>query len=132
MMTSDRVLASLKHQGVMLESGHGPVPNVVEAIAGEPVRDNWWFAPQSHRIFELTRSLRDSPDVLPCRLVNGKVTFVHRQCGRRSFVLRTDFPKKDLLRFESSTCGRVYTNDHNTVSQMGTERCQNRRRHAFR
>jgi hypothetical protein len=37
-MPRTRVLASLKREGVMLESGHGPVPNLVEFIAGEPVK----------------------------------------------------------------------------------------------
>jgi hypothetical protein len=96
MMTRDQVLASLKHQGVMLESGQGPIPNVVETIAGEPVRGNWWSHPRSHRIFELTRSLRDSPDVLTCRLVNGKVTFVHRQVWPALVRLANRFPKQRL------------------------------------
>ena len=39
-MTRNRVLAQLKREGVMLESSHGPVPNLVELIAGEPVRGN--------------------------------------------------------------------------------------------
>jgi hypothetical protein len=96
MMTRHRVFASLKRQGVMLESGHGPVPNLVEAIAGEPVRGNWWSHPQSQRIFELTRSLRDSPDVLTCRLVNGKVTFVHRQVWPALVRLANRFPQARL------------------------------------
>lgn len=96
MMTRNRLYASLKRQGVMLESGHGPVPCLVEAIAGEPVRGNWWSHPQSHRIFELTRSLRDSPDVLTCRLVNGKVTFVHRRVWPALVRLANRFPKQRL------------------------------------
>ena len=95
-MTRARVLASLKREGVMLESGHGQVPNLVEFIAGEPVKGNWWSHPDAHRIFALTRSLRDSPDVLTCRVVNGKVTFVHRRVWPALVRLADLFPKHRL------------------------------------
>lgn len=80
----------------MLESSQGPVPNVVELIAGEPVSGNWWSHPQSHRIFALTRSLRDSPDVLTCRAVNGKITFVHRRVWPALVRLAKLFPEDRL------------------------------------
>jgi hypothetical protein len=92
----NRVLAILKREGVMLESCQGPVPNLVELIAGERVKGNWWSHPLSHRIFELTRSLRDSPDVLTCRLVNGKVTFVHRRVWPALVRLANLFPQSQL------------------------------------
>lgn len=52
---------------------------MVEEIAGEPFRGSWWAHPMSHTIFAAIRSVRDDPDVLVCRLVNGKVTYVHRR-----------------------------------------------------
>jgi hypothetical protein len=90
------VLAILKREGVMLESGQGPIPNLVEFIAGEPVKGNWWAHPQSHSIFALTRVVRDSPDVLTCRLVNGKVTFVHRRVWPALVRLANLFPQSRL------------------------------------
>jgi hypothetical protein len=95
-MTRNRVFASLKREGVMLESCHGPVPNLVECIAGEPVKGHWWSHPQSHRIFALTRSVRASPDVLTCRVINGKVTFVHRRIWPALVRLANLFPKDRL------------------------------------
>jgi hypothetical protein len=92
----NRVLAILKREGVMLESSQGPVPNLVEFIAGEPVKGNWWSHPQSHRIFALTRLVRDSPDVLTCRLVTGKVTFVHRRVWPALVRLADQFPQSRL------------------------------------
>jgi hypothetical protein len=94
--TWNRVLAILKREGVMLESCHGPVPNLVEFIAGEPVKGNWWSHPLSHTIFALTRSVRDSPDVLTCRLVNGHVTFVHRRVWPALVRLANQFPPDRL------------------------------------
>jgi hypothetical protein len=80
----------------MLESGQGPIPNLVEFIAGEPVKGNWWSHPKSHLIFALTRLVRDSPDVLTCRLVDGKVTFVHRRVWPALVRLADLFPQSRL------------------------------------
>jgi hypothetical protein len=95
-MTRNRIHASVQREGVMLESSRGPVPNMVDLIVGESVRGNWWSHPQSHRIFALTRSVRDSPDVLTCRAVNGKVTFVHRRVWPALVRLANRFPKDRL------------------------------------
>jgi len=64
--------------GIALESARGPVPNLACAIAGEPIRGNWWSHPMSHEIYRLTMAVRESPEVLVCRLVGGKITFAHR------------------------------------------------------
>jgi hypothetical protein len=78
-MTSRRALALIRKHGVMLESARGPVPSLAETIAGEPVRGRWWSHPKGHEIFAATRAARDSDDVLVCRLIKGKITFVHRR-----------------------------------------------------
>jgi hypothetical protein len=78
-MTLRRALAFIRKHGVVLEAAHGPVPSLTELVAGEPVRGSWWSHPKSHEIFAITRAIRDSDDVLVCRLVKGKVTFVHRR-----------------------------------------------------
>jgi hypothetical protein len=72
-------LALVKRLGVSLESGKGPVPSFAALIARETIRGNWWGHPKSHQIFAATRAIRDSRDVLVCRLIDGKVTFVHRR-----------------------------------------------------
>ena len=65
--------------GVVLASAKGPVPNVAEAVAGEPVRGSWWGHKMGSEIFRSLNALGDSGDVLCFRLVAGKVTFVHRR-----------------------------------------------------
>jgi hypothetical protein len=77
-MTSRQALAFIRQQGVVLEAARGPAPSLAEIIAGEPV-GSWWSHPKSREIFALTRGIRDSDDVLVCRLFKGKVTFVHRR-----------------------------------------------------
>ncbi len=65
--------------GVVLESAPGPVPSLAEAIAGEPIRGSWWGQQKSHEIYRITRAIRACEDVLVCRLLDDKVTFVHRR-----------------------------------------------------
>ena len=78
-MTTDQALAFVREHGVVLEAAHGPVPSLTEAIAGGPVPGSWWSHPKSQEIFAVTRAIRDRDDVLVCRLIKGKVTFVHRR-----------------------------------------------------
>ena len=66
----------------MLASARGPVPSVAEAVAGEPIVGSWWSHPKAHAIFEalsLIDSLIDSKDIGCFKLVDKKITFVHRR-----------------------------------------------------
>jgi len=54
------------------------VPSLAQAVAGGAIKGSWWGHAKGHEIFWLTRAMRDSPDVLVCRLVGSKVTDVHR------------------------------------------------------
>ena len=71
--------ALLLERGVLLESARGPIANVAELVAGEPITGSWWSHPASHAIFDVINQLAGSPDVVRLRLVNGKVTLVHRR-----------------------------------------------------
>jgi len=73
------VMAKLIDEGVLLESARGPLPNVAELVAGEPIKGSWWGHHRGHEIFAELNVLADSPDVVRMRLVNGKVTLVHRR-----------------------------------------------------
>ncbi len=69
----------IARHGVVLASAKGPVPNLAEAIAGEPIRGSWWGHKKGAEIFDALGVVDDSPDVLCFRLVRGKITFVHRR-----------------------------------------------------
>jgi hypothetical protein len=79
MMSADAALAFIEKHGVVLVAGKGPVPRLVEAIVGEPIRGSWWAHPASHRIFAVLQALEASGELLPCRLIAGKGTLVHRR-----------------------------------------------------
>jgi hypothetical protein len=78
-MTTDQAIAFVRKHGVVLASGKGPVPNVAEAVAAEPISGSWWGHPEGRKIFRVLQHLRASPEILVCRAVGGKVTFVHRR-----------------------------------------------------
>ena len=64
--------------GVVLASARGPVPSVAEAIAGEPIIGSWWSHPKAQVIFDALSSIDDAEDIRCFKLIDGKITFVHR------------------------------------------------------
>lgn len=93
----EEIAALLIAEGVLLESARGPIPNVAELITGAPIRGSWWAHPQSHRIFTTINSLAESPDVARMRLVDRRVTLVHRRLWASLLRLETRFPPGALL-----------------------------------
>jgi hypothetical protein len=88
--------ALLEEHGVLLQSARGPIPNVAELVAGEPIRGSWWGDPAGHDIFAVLEHLTDSPDVVRCRLVQGKVALVHRRVWPALVRLADRFPAAAL------------------------------------
>jgi len=82
--------------GVVLEAGRGPRPNLAEAIAGEPIRGSWWKHKQGRSIFRATRAVRDCDEILVCRLIDGKITYVHRRLWPAIVRLANSLDKKTL------------------------------------
>jgi len=75
----DDISELLESEGVLLESAKGPIPNVAQLVAGEPIAGSWWAHRASHEIFAVINQLADSADVARTRLVNRKITLVHRR-----------------------------------------------------
>ena len=78
-MTPDEARAFVQQHGVVLVSARGSAPRLVEAIARETIRGSWWSHPQARQIFSVLNAVTDSGDVLVCRMVDGKLTLVHRR-----------------------------------------------------
>ncbi len=66
-----------EHGGV-LQSARGPVPNLAEQIAGEPIRGSRCGHPSGREICAVLNRLRASDDVVATRLIDGRVTLLHR------------------------------------------------------
>lgn len=97
-MNSRQALAYVRKHGVVLESAQGPVPSLAEAIAGGPIRGSWWGHPSGRLIFALSRAVRDSEQVLVCRVIQGKVTFVHQRLWPALVRLAPRLSKQSLAR----------------------------------
>ncbi len=95
-MTAQEALEFVRRRGIVLMSARGPVPSLAEAIAGGPIRGSWWAHPRSHLIYKLCETVSDSAEVVVCRLVDGKVTFVHRLAWPAVVRLSDRFPKERL------------------------------------
>ena len=95
-MTPAEALVFVSTHGLVLEAASGPVPSLAEAVAGAPIRGSWWAHPQGRQIFAVTRAIRDCSDVLVCRLVGGKITYVHHRLWPAVVRLAKRFPEADL------------------------------------
>jgi len=113
-MNSRQALAYIRRHGVVPEAARGPVPSIAEVIAGEPVRGSWWSHPKSHEIFAVTRTIRDSKDVLVCRLIRGKITFVHRRLWPALVRAAGRFPSDNL----SQVCEVHTSSGHHVTKEI--------------
>lgn len=89
-------LAFVARHGVVLASAKGLVPNVAEAIAGEPIRGSWWAHAKGHAIFAALNVIGDSPDVLTFRWLGDKITFAHRRVWPALVRLDTEIGRAKL------------------------------------
>ncbi len=74
-----RWVSFVEKHGIVMASAKGPVPSVAEAIAGEPIIGSWWSHPKGQVIFDALSEIDDDVDIRCFKLIDGKVTFVHRR-----------------------------------------------------
>lgn len=79
MKTVAQARAFVAAQGVVLASAKGPVPRLIDFIAGEAIAGNWWTHPRASRIYNVLAEVSEADEILVCRLVNGRITLVHRR-----------------------------------------------------
>lgn len=65
-------LDRLRQDGVL------PLTTLIEDIAGEPVRGTWWSHPAGKAIYAAAEALDASDEALGTKLVEGRITWVHR------------------------------------------------------
>jgi hypothetical protein len=82
----------------VLQAARGPVPSLAEAIAGGLIRGSWWGHAKGKEIFRATQAVCESPDVLVCKLIGGKVTYVHRRLWPALVKLAARFRKEQLAK----------------------------------
>ncbi|MGZ5100309.1 MAG: hypothetical protein ACXWG9_10535 [Usitatibacter sp.] len=106
-------MAFVEERGVVLVSARGPVARLTEAIVGEPINGSWWAHAGSRHIFAILQAVTGSEDVLVCRLVNGKVTLVHRRLWPALVRLAKRFPPDRISQVheEHTASGRHATRE---------------------
>jgi hypothetical protein len=94
----NKVFLQLEKLGLLLVSDSF-FPNVYQMISGNGRKGSWWGDEHAHTIFAVNEMLEDHPDVLVMKLIDGKVTFVHRELWGRIYsigIAREDWQLKDL------------------------------------
>jgi hypothetical protein len=54
-------------------------PSLATLVAGAVVKGSWWSHPAGKAIFATAESLDEANDLVTAKLVDGKITFVHRR-----------------------------------------------------
>ena len=97
-MSPKQGLAFVRRHGIVLQAARGPVPSLAEEIAGGPIRGSWWAHSKGHEIFRVADAVSESDEVLVCKLVDGKVTYVHRRLWPALVKLAARFRKAQLTK----------------------------------
>jgi len=97
-MTPKQGIAFVKRHGIVLQAARGPVPSLAETIAGGPIRGSWWAHPKSGEIYRVADAISESDDVLVCKLIDGKVTYVHRRLWPALVKLAARLPQDRLAK----------------------------------
>src|SRR6266496_6568388 len=97
-MNQKEALAFVERHGIVLQAARGPLPNLAEAIVGGPIRGSWWGHPKGKEIFRTARAICANPDVLVCKLVEGKITYVHRRLWPALIKIASRFQKEQLAK----------------------------------
>jgi len=97
-LSPKEALAFVEKHGVVLQAARSSVPSLAEAIAGERIRGSWWGHPKGKEIYRAAKVVCQSPDVLVCKLVEGKITYVHRRLWPSLVKLASRFPRAQLAK----------------------------------
>jgi hypothetical protein len=73
-------LAFIEQHGLVLQSAqHAQVPSLADFVAGEKIRGSWWGHEKGREIFRTLGAVYASRDVVATKLVDGKLTLIHRR-----------------------------------------------------
>jgi len=97
-MSPKEARAFVEKHGVVLQAARSSVRNLAEAVAGERIRGSWWGHPKGRDIYRAAEAVCESPDVLVCKLVEGKITYVHRRLWPALVKLASRFPRAHLAK----------------------------------
>jgi hypothetical protein len=97
-VSPNEAVGFVEKHGVVLQAARSSVPSLAEAVAGEQIRGSWWSHPKAREIYRAAQLVCESPDVLVCKLVEGKITYVHRRLWPALVKLASTFPRAQLAK----------------------------------
>jgi hypothetical protein len=112
-VTPKQALAFVEKHGVVLQAARGRVPSFAEYITGGPIKGSWWAHSKGHEIFALASAVSEHRDVLVCKLVEGKVTYVHRRVWPALVKLAACFDASQLAQVANE---HTQTGTHRSIS----------------
>jgi hypothetical protein len=118
-VSQKEALAFVEDHGIVLQAARGPVPNLAETIAGDPIQGSWWGHPKGKEIFRAAEAICESPNVLVCKLIGGKITYVHRRLWPALVKLPPDFARNNSPKYGTSTRPVGCTSRSKRVFQLG-------------
>jgi hypothetical protein len=113
-VTVTEALDFIRDRGIVLVSAKGPVPRMTEAISGAPIGGNWWSHPRAREIYAVLEGVNEAQDILCCRLVEGKITLVHRRLWPALVRLATNFPPGYLAQVRQEHTATGHHINHET------------------
>jgi hypothetical protein len=74
----EQVEAELERRGLLLLHDR-TLPSITTLVAGAPISGSWWAHPKGNEIYQVVEELERGARAVALKLVNAKVTFVHRR-----------------------------------------------------
>ena len=99
----EKALRRLERHGLLL--GHDRAhPCITSLVAGAPVEGSWWSHPLTHEIYWVYRQLEHREDLLQCKLLAGKMTFVQRRLWPAVVAVATGNEPWQRRKLSSAAC----------------------------
>ena len=78
LIMTQEIKKKIEDYGLLLEADPD-FPSIVGLVTGEKIKGSWWGHRKGHKIFSISRKIRDEADILVIKLISGKVTYVHKR-----------------------------------------------------
>jgi hypothetical protein len=78
-MDDSRVIACLRERGLLMLQDKKLENAVAILTRGEDLTGSWWSHPKANAIYAILEEVTERPDVLVAKLVQKRVTLVHRR-----------------------------------------------------
>jgi hypothetical protein len=110
-MSPEEAIDFVRTHGVVLLAARGPVPTLTYVVAGGPFRGSWCSHPRGREMYRAAEAVGGNPEILTCRLVQGKVTFLHRRLWPALVRLGATLPPERTcaMREEHTASGAHHT-----------------------